>query len=139
MVQLGLQIRALLPTKGIWEGGQEGRSRSLFSAQFYLENIFIWTSNFETDKWLGRRLEGAGECMTRYFTVVPSYWILPSLSLCLQAIPHGEEGGLRKLKVAQYRMCYSTEKQTSDRLEGHYKYKSMNFHSIFYEYHHHPR
>lgn len=39
-----------------------------------------------------------------------------SLSLRLQAITHVEEGGLRKLKVARYRMCYLTEKQTSNRL-----------------------
>lgn len=38
-----------------------------------------------------------------------------SLSLCLQAITHVEEGG-KKLQVARYRMCYLTEKQTSDRL-----------------------
>lgn len=42
--------------------------------------------------------------------------ILDSPFLEPQAITHVEEGGLRKLKVARYRMCYLTEKQTTDRL-----------------------
>lgn len=49
------------------------------------------------------------------FTVVPSCWILLSLSFCLQIITRLEERGLRKLEGASYSL---TEKCVSHKLWG---------------------
>ena len=68
--------------------------------------------------------------MTKYFILVPSCWIFPSLSFDLQIITHAKEGRLRKLKVTRYRTHYLTEKRISNKLSGNYKPRGINLCSI---------